>query len=253
MHNKIVLGKSLSSLLYCWRTQTRCLMKERPYVFRHDMELRDFDFSPFKADNPKHFLDNLIFAMSFTGLLLQAGNVSSIRQEGEGINVITKGNRRVSYKADEIIDFDREIDLYGVHDFFDIKQMSRHDGEEILDDDDFVSQINFYPSIRNSNTNTFDLVGTSTMTLEQSLDPDLGHGIAKIKILRMLKSAGLKGPYAMTYKDKRYYKKPKIQFHKRIKSQKFESLYSFGEVYNMEQIKGEPWKTLETLLKKEGT
>ena len=148
----------------------------------------------------------------------------------------------------KIIYFDKAIpDSLDVYDFFDTRSMRLHDKAEILDDDDFVRQINFYPSPRSSVAVTKDLVASSRMTTEQLLDPAYGNGIVRLKMLRMLKSEGITGPLSVKTEKKTYYKTPKIEFFKRVVSERTQPLYSFDEVFKLEQTKGEAWKMIEKL------
>ena len=179
------------------------------------------------------------------------GNVENIRVDDGNIKVITKGNRKIEIEADEVLSFDKRLKDYEVHDFFDSRAMRAHDLSEILDNtDDFIKKINFYLSPRASNGITKDFIGSSNLTHKQLLSPDYGPGIAKIKVMRMLKEAGLKGSLSQVYKGKEYYKNPKIEFYKRVVAQKYEPIYSFDTIYNMKQLEGKAWKTFETLKKK---
>jgi len=137
--------------------------------------------------------------------------------------------------------------MFDVYDFFDTRSMRVHNKTEILDSDDFVRQINFYPSPRSSVAVTKDLVTSSRMTPEQLLDPSYGNGIVRLKTLRMLKAEGITGPLSVKTEKKTYYKKPKIEFFKRVVSERTKPLYSFDEVYKLKQIEGEAWKMIEKL------
>ena len=248
---KVIIGGSIEAMMYAWRTQTKILVNDKKYVFRFDEKFFPTTFPDFDSENPKHLSSNLCFALSLGGLMSYGGNIENIRIDGDNIKVITKGNRKVEIQADEIIKFDKRLKDYHVYDFFDSRQMTAHDLLSIDDDtDEFIKKINFYKSPRSFNQATRDFIGSSTMTHNQLLSPDYGPGIAKIKVMRMLKSAGLKGPFSQVYKDKRYYKKPKIDFYKRVIAQMYEPLYNFNEIYNMKQEEGKPWKTFETLKKK---
>lgn len=238
-------------MLYAWRTQTKILVKEKKYVFRFGENFFPTIFPDFECDNPKHLSSNLSFALSLTGLMPYGGNIENIRIDKNLIKVITKGNRRVEIEADETVHFDKPLKNYWVYDFFDCRQMRSHDAEMLFDDtDEFIKKINFYASPRTSNVLTKDFIGSSTMTHEELLSPDYGPGIAKLKVMRMFKDAGLKGPFSQTYKGKDYFKRPKIDFHKRVVAQQYQPLHDFKTIYNMEQQQEKAWKTFETLKKK---
>ena len=249
----MIIGRSLSSLLYCWKTQTRCIIHEPIQPHRFDKEYCGYDFSFANANDSKELWVNLCFTMALSSLLLFPGNVESIREEDDGIAVITKGSRIKRLKTDSLTYFDEKIaDSFDVYDFFDTKLMRRHDRNELLDSDDFVSQINFYKSRRDS-VSTKDLVASSRMTREQLLDPSYGNGIAKIKVLRMLKSEGITGPLSVRTEKKTYYKNPKIEFFERVVSERSKPLHTFKEVFNMKQTEGEEWKMIQKLKARQTT
>lgn len=251
---KLIIGNSIEALLYAWRTETKIVSPSPGYVFRHDKLLVDYDFSFINAENPKQLYSNLIFVLSLNSLLLFQGNISSVREEPGEVVIITKGNRKITIIAEEVIHFDKKMSSHNVYDFFDVREMSSHNKKQIVDpDSNFVHQIDFYNSPRTAQSTHNDLVASSRMTSDDLLDPNLGQGIVKIKIARMLKSAGIEGKFAWQRKEKRYYKKPKIVFYKRVIAPTVETTMTFKDIYNLEQSKGRPWKMLETMRKKEGT
>ena len=251
--SKVIVGGSLESLLYAWRTQTPILIKDPHYVFRHDADLVGYDFSFIRARDPKELQKNLLFALSFTGLMICGARVENFRIDEDIINVYTSGNKTVPIKTEDIIKFDVPTGLYSVYDFFDVRQTSRHEVKKVVDDGDFVYQINFHRTPRTARGDHFDAIGASRMTQKQLLSPDYGQGIAMIKMIRMLKEAGVKGPFAMQKKGRRYYKRIKLDFFKREVCETLEAKYSFKEIYEMRQEEGEAWKTIETILRRKET
>ena len=241
--DNIIIGRSLTRLLYSWKTQTKCLIKDPEYVFKFDKRYEGYDLSFLNAKNPNELWSNLCFVMSLSSLLLFPSNVASYRFDDNILTVITKGNKRVEIGTSNLQEFDMDTEYHGVYDFFDVKELSPHDTSRIEDHTDFIGQLDFY---RFSGT-TRGLVGSSRMTQQQLLDPDLGQGIAKLKTLRMIKNAGLVGKFGREHKGKKYYKRPKIEFHKRVTTPLVQSQLTFDEVYKMPQTKGEAWKMIETL------
>ena len=243
----MIVGRSLSCLLYCWRTQARCIIANPIEPNRFDKDYSGYDLSFANAKDAKELWVNLCFSMAMSSLLLFPDNVESIREEDGGIAVITKGARIKKIKTNTLIYFDEEIkDSFDVYDFFDTKLMRKHQQYELLDSDDFVKQINFYKSPRDS-VPTKDLVASSRMTREQLLDPSYGNGIAKIKVLRMLKAVGITGPMSVRTEKKIYYKNPKIEFYERVVSGRTKPLHTFKDAYNMTQIEGEEWTMIQKL------
>ena len=249
--SKVIIGGSIEAMLYAWRTQTKILVQEKKYVFRFDEKFSSANFSDFDSANAKHLSSNLSFALAIGGLMPYAGRIDSIRSDGGDIKVMTRGNKKIEIQSDEVIYFEKDLPDYWVYDFFDSRQMTIHNLEQIFDDtDEFIKKINFYTSPRVMNATIKDFIGSSILNHKQLLSPDYGPGISKIKVMRMLKSAGLKGRYSQTYKNKRYYRNPKIEFHKRVVAQMYKPLYDFDYIYRMEQQEEKPWKTFETLKSK---
>jgi len=252
--SKIIIGGSIESMIYAWRTQTKILVKEKEYVFRFDEKFSTTVFPEFNCENGKHLSANLIFALSFTGLMPYSGNIESIRETDGALKVITKGNKKIEIEFEELIRFDNFGESYMVYDFFNTRSMTPTKLSHLIDtESNFVSQLNLYKSPRVDDGKTKDIVVSSRMSRKDLLSPDYGQGIALIKVHRMLKSAGIRGTFAWERKGKRYYKKPKLEFHKRIPSRVVKPAILFSEVYNMKQEEGAEWKILETLRKKAET
>tara|TARA_R100001509_G_C4811087_1_gene196433 strand:- start:540 stop:818 length:279 start_codon:yes stop_codon:yes gene_type:complete len=91
------------------------------------------------------------------------------------------------------------------------------------------------------------------MDENQLLSPDYGNGVVRVKALRMMRKAGLKGQLGMVKNGKEYYKQIKMDFHERKVVPRFKQLKTFKEVFEMKQAKEKPWKTFETLRFKQRT
>jgi len=217
------------------------------YINYFDDKYKALNLEEMKAGNAYQYWINLSFSMSFTSLLISPNNIESIREE-DGLVVTTKGSRLIRIPCDNVLYFDTPYDnSYDVHKYFNVRSCKSHGIERIDDDDNLVSRIDLYPSERKSVTTTKDLVSHSVMTREQLLDPDWGNGIVRLKTLRMMDSAGITGPLSMERGDKKYYKKPKIEFAKRVVSERVKPLYSIEEINAMEQVKGEAWTIVQKL------
>ena len=200
------------------------------------------------AKDPKELWVNLCFVMSLSSLFLFPDNIENIRETDTGLDVFTKGSKIKQIKTDSVQYFDQKLDnLLNVYDFFDTRSMRVHDKWEIEEEGLFANRINFYKSPRVDNGITKDFVVSSVMTPEELLDPDWGNGIVKIKALRMFASEGITGMISVKTEKKTYYKKPKIEFYKRVVSERWQPMLSFEEIYNMKQKKGEAWRMAQTL------
>ena len=245
----MIICRSLESLLYAWRTQQKCVVFNPCYINRFDDKYSVLNLEDFNADNAYEYWANLSFSMALTGLLLCPNNIENIRED-DGLVITTKGSKIFKPKTDVLRWLDKEEDIYDVYDFFDVRSSRLHDVSIIEDDEDLVRKINFFPSPRSCVVQTKDLVATSCMTHEQLLSPDWGNGIVRIKVMRMMQSSGITGPLSVRTETKTYYKKPKIDFYKRVVSKRMVPQYSLDEVVDMEQDKGEAWKTVQILKQK---
>ena len=244
----MIICRSLESLLYAWRTQQKCVVYDPTYINRHEDKYKVLDYENLNSCNAYEYWANLCFCMSMTGLLLCPNNIESLREDDGQLTLATKRSKIVKLNLDKITWFDTIVnDCYSVYDYFDVRSAKPHNISLINGDDHFVKKINFFPSPRIGANQTKDLVASSVMTREQLLSPDWGNGIVRLKVLRMMDSEGITGSLSVRTETKAYYKKPKINFYKRIVSDKITPLYSLKDIVEMKQIKGEPWKTIQIL------
>lgn len=250
--NKIIIGRTPSCLLYSWRTQTPCLLDKKLEFHPFDEEYEGLDFSEFNATNSDEMVVNLSFALGITGLLLQPNNVENIRID-EKIKVFTKGSRMVEYDAEPVYFDEKQTGLFNVFDSFFWRRGETHDLFEIKGEEP-IKKVVFYPSRRSRvKPCTKDVMVLSKMDENQLLDSDYGNGIVRISALRMMSERGLKGNFAHEVNGKRYYKAIKLEFDERKVTPIYEQMYSFKEVYEMEQRKERQWKMFETLRLKQKT
>jgi len=246
-HDQIIIGRTPSCLLFSWRTQTPCILTHDLTYHRCDPQFEDLDFSEFKTQDPVEALTNLSFAMSLTGLLLQPNNVQNIRID-DNINLITKNNRTIIYDAD-VVQFDgKQEKMFDVYDEFYWRRGSRHNVNVLTSRERFCRKIIFYSSRRPLvRPDTKDVTVASIMDENELLSPEHGNGMVRIKALRMMDSAGIKGQLGMVKNGKEYYKRIKMDFHAREVIPRFKQLKTFKEVFEMEQKQEKPWKMFETL------
>jgi len=248
----LIVGRTISSLLYAWRLQEKCILLE-PFLY-HPLseEFEGVDFSEFNVENGEEFTQNLLFIAGFTSTLLYGGNIAGFRPEDK--TVITKGNRRISINSDVEIFDAKNLGFNEVFDSFYWRSGQVHEKTLVKTEDNFCNRVVFYESSRNGvNKQTKDFTTISYLSDKQLLDPDYSQGIARLKTARIFKSEGLKGDYAWQRGDKKYYKSIKFDFVDRAVLPKVEQKMTFKEVYEMKQIKGEPWKMWKRLTSKEKT
>ena len=248
----MIIGRTITSLLYAWRLQKKCILVE-PFCF-HPLsdEFDGIDFSEFNVSNPQELLNNLLFTMGITNLLLHQGNVSSFREEDN--TIITKHNTRIQIKEEvEIFDL-KPTGMNQVFDEFYWRSGTPHDNLLFETEDELCSRIHFYQNKRLKVKNVVkDFTVVSNLSENQLLDADYGNGIVRIKTARIFKQRGLKGEFSWQRGETKYYRKIKFDFVGREVLPRIEQKLSFKEVYNMKQKEGKEWIMWKRLMSKEKT
>ena len=252
INEPVVVGKTISALLYAWRLQRKCVLLE-PFLY-HPLseEFENIDFSEFNVENGEQFTQNLLFISSLTSNLLHAGNISGLRLDEK--RIITKGNRRLTLNSDVEIFDAKNTGFNEVFDSFHWRSGQSHNKTELRTNDNFCKRVVFYKTKRNGvNRRTKDFTTASYLSDKELLDADYGQGMARLKTARIFKYEGLRGESAGSRGDKTYYKSIKFDFANREVLPRVEQKMTFEEVYKMKQVEGEPWKMWKKLISKEKT
>jgi len=89
---------------------------------------------------------------------------------------------------------DFEIEKYRVFDWFAVKSGMKHNHDHFYDDSEFVKKIYFYLSPRIAGNKQYkDLVAESFLTKKQLNDIEYSDSISRLKILHIMRNAGIKG------------------------------------------------------------
>ena len=258
-YNDLNIGRTLTCLLHSFKTETACILTDPSPPFKFDKHISEYDFTflGIEPSNPQQAWDRLCFLLSMSGLLLFPNNISNARMSEDIVEVITNNNQKIIIECENINVFDNdETGWYYVYDYFDWRSGSFHEHSQVDDsDDNFIKKIIFYSSERDRvNNNVKDLVGVSYLRDDELEDLEVSPVYSRLKMLRMMKEAGIKG--RITGYDKRgigTYTSPIIEFNKRIIKSDFKPTISFNEVYNMPTEQGYTWKLLEKIIQSTST
>ncbi len=258
-YDNLNIGRTLTCLLHSFKTETACILTDPSPPFKFDEHVSQYDFSflGIEDSNPQQAWDRLCFLLSMSGLLLFPNNISNARMSDNIVEIITNNNQKIIIECENINVFDNdETGWYYVYDYFDWKSGSLHDQEYIDDlDDNFIKKIIFYSSERDRvNNNVKDLVSVSYLRDDELQDPDVSPVYSRLKILNMMKSAGIKG--RITGYNSRgigTYTSPVIEFNKRVVKPDFKPTMSLLDVYNMPTEQGYTWKLLEKIIQSTST
>ena len=209
--DKLVIGTDLAALIYAY-------LNNLPFIFKEIVEPTPFEFLPtdfpmqlfghqkteiemsslggsIKFGTPKLELWNrLVFVMSCSGLLPFSLKDVTTREEGGTLIVKTK-SRNYKYEVGEVIKFNNAYHKYTVYDWVNIRSCGKNELEYVKTDDNFVSELFFYPSERNgTKQGDNDLLIISDLTEAQTKTFDYGETMTRIRAKVLLHEMGIRGP-----------------------------------------------------------
>ena len=199
--NKLNFGGSLECLLHSFLNDEQVLLIERLYPF----ELETFDYSEsikfLGYDNKRKIYksemwDRLTFLMSMTGQIIMPNIVKTNRKEKNKITLITEHNKRIVVNFEEGVVFeDVDYDNVNVYDWFHVRSGNNHQYNIIEDPQySFVHTLHFYrPNRVGSNSNKKDVCAASYMSKNELSSPYSTESMARLKALKMMKNAGIRG------------------------------------------------------------
>jgi len=224
-YDEIVIGKTLSSLIYSYFNEVPVFFVEQKKPFMYDF-FREKDMVEKLQVNPTSFRMNgpaltkivgnpkypiyarLNFILSMSGLIPTSDKATSIRlTDDNSLKVTLESSKIIKIKFNKARIFDdtkiqgldipnKKVDMFQVIDWVDVKSGTKHEFDVILTPDKFVKEVYFYPSVRipgSVASNKKDLVSVSYLTSNQIKDFEYSDTYAKFKIKHLMKEAGIKG------------------------------------------------------------
>ena len=226
--NKVVIGNNLDAILYAYKTNSHILLNDVASIFSFDAILHEIDLGDVKFASGSNKLEvwkQVSYMLNMRGLNPFGGEIESIRlnlEENE-ISIFSKFFSRQILRFSTLHVFDTEkvhglpipdIEAtgYRVFDWFAVKSGTKHDYDCLEDNSDLVKKIHFYLSPRIAGNKQYkDLVAESLLTKKQLGNVDYSDSISRLKVLHMMKEAGIKG----TSNGNNYHLPLKIELQKR--------------------------------------
>lgn len=210
VYNKVVIGGSLSALIYANKTSSCFIDNAVDSIFPFDTIIHPVDLGSirFAKGAPKLKVhDHLSYLLNVRGLSPFGKSVESIRLNLEKREMSISSNffrsKKLRFSDLHVFDTtnvhglpfeDFEIEKYRVFDWFAVRSGMRHEFDHIEGDSDFAKKIYFYLSPRiDGNKDKKDMVVESVMSEDQIRDVDHSDSIVRLKALNMMKDAGIKG------------------------------------------------------------
>ena len=247
-HSTVVNGSGINSLLYCFRTETPLLMQRFQGPFYFEETEGDFSFIGLGEGSTRTeaLWNRIYFLLCMSGLIINPLPTQNIRIEDNEIIYVTTGNRKVIVEIDEMIEFEKEQEKYLVYDWFDVKSGAKHEFDHLEDSKNFFVQfLRFYPSMRRNVRRAKDVVAISNLTKDDLVDFNYSEGMARLKTIKMMKEAGIRGKSnGISKAGYKLHYAVKLEHSHREAFPKMEYKMSVEEILNLEQSK-DPMKFLE--------
>ena len=215
--DKIIIGSDLDAVLFANKTSSCILFNNMASIFPFDTIDNEISMGQLtfrKGTATKDVYERLSYELNLKGLNFLSAGLESIRVNliDREISISSKffPTKYLRFKSLHIFDTDNvhglgipdfKIQGYRVFDWFSVKSGMSHKYDKLQSESDFVKQIYFYISKRISGNKRYkDLVSESFLSMEQLKQVEYSDSIARLKIMNMMNSAGIKG----TSKSKSY-------------------------------------------------
>tara|TARA_R110000824_G_scaffold160957_2_gene335956 strand:- start:2418 stop:3299 length:882 start_codon:yes stop_codon:yes gene_type:complete len=225
-YDKIVIGSSLTAVLYAFNNNYPIFFAEERRPFRFDYLESDQDLASLKISGPEKSLttfggvklvgqpkellwERLLFLLALNGNAPLSNLCHSIRYDGNRVVCSNEYSKIMEFKFNECIYFgddkstgfatQKGLDehIYICYDYIAFNRGGKHEVDHIHTGDDFVSEIWFYPSDRiDGNTPVKDACAVSILNEEQLLNFDYSQTMARFKVIHEMENRGLKGRFS---------------------------------------------------------
>ena len=248
-YDKVVIGSSLTAILYAFNNNYPVFFAEECRPFRFDyldpsVQLEALKMAPARpakslttfdgvklVGHAKELLwERLLFLLSVDGKAPLSNLCHSIRYDGDRVVCSNEYSKIMEFKFNECVYFgdakstgftaQKELDEhnYICYDYIAFNRGGKHEVDYIHTTDDFVSEIWFYGSDRiDGNTPVKDACAVSILSEEQLLNFDYSQTMARFKVIHEMENRGLKGRFSGDYTKAgkpKYYKFRTTSLHR---------------------------------------
>ena len=222
-YNEVVIGSTLSAVLYAFNNKLPLICSTFNAPFRFDYLNAEIDLSPLKIENITRELtthnetltvgiskevlwERLLFLMGMAGQAPLSTFCESIRHNGKSLICSNEYSKIAEIQFQKIYYFGDEHctglvtektvanPLYTCYDWIAFNRGGKHEIDLIETTDDFVNKIWFYPTDRiDGNSAVKDACLVSTLTREQLLQFDYSQTMARFKMIAEMRTRGMRG------------------------------------------------------------
>ena len=221
-YDTVVIGGNLPAFIYAYTNSLPIVFVDGKPPFEFD-EIDDLDFEALglqysynkgrkyseryggKEKRHLRLWERIGFLLGVAGLMPVSSYAESIRIQDNQLRIATERQRTTKINFNKLVIFDdekvsgltattkQEKGKNRVIDWFNVRSGCNHSVVHLVDADDFINKVIFYPTKRSENRKLKDLYAESYLTDEQLTDFDYSETMARFKILKMMKTAGMRG------------------------------------------------------------
>jgi len=251
-YDKIVIGSSLSAVLYAFNNNYPIFFAEERRPLRFDYLEPELELSCLKipgaakslttfngekeVGNSKESLwERLLFLLSMNGKVPLSNLCQSMRYDGNTLTCFNEYSKIMEFSFNDCIYFGDnkssgvavekglDEDKYICYDHIAFNKGGKHQIDYIETSDNFVREIWFYSSDRiDGNTPVKDACALSILNKEQLLEFDFSETMARFKVVYEMESRGMKGLFAHGYTtagNPKHYKFRTTSMHRQTRKQ----------------------------------
>ena len=255
---KLNVGGSLECLLHSFINDEQVLLLNPIYPFElselpYHGNLRFLGYESNRAIRKSEMWDRLTFLLSMSGQIIFPNTVKTFRSDKNRFVLVTEFNKRITVVADEVVAWEEQLDgRVNVYDWFHVRSGNNHQYNRITDHRyDFVHTLHFYPANRiGSNGVMKDACAESVLSTEDLSTPDFAEGIARLKVLKMMKDAGIRGQsngYAKNGTQLHY--AVKIEHTHREVMHDYQPVRDISDILCDERREGKAWNLAKRLFR----
>ena len=206
--DRIVVGGCIRSLLYAFFHELPIIFVRPHPPFRFD-DFPDCDVGALGLERKERtqleVWERLVFLLGLSGKMPINSRDNKLRIV-DNVLTVTSGNAATKFNFNKLVIFDdeqvkglprvkrEEKKKNTVFDWVNVRSGCNHDIPHLVDNEGFfVNKIIFYPTERSDNKKHKDLVAISHLTDQQLQDFDFSDTMARFKIIKMMKEAGIRG------------------------------------------------------------
>ena len=256
--DELILGGSLESLLYAYKTETPIIIDKPRRPFELDMAPSELDWS-FLGYKPEtdvgslRLWERLSFLLSLSGLLLFPNSIENITEHHNRLVIVTHNMRKLEVTFNKLRKFDTNFTNYAwVYDWFAVRSGGKHDIDFLEDEEYLAHKLIFHPSQRIGVRSSKDVVAVTYLKIDDIFEMEYSEPYVSLKTRRMMKEAGIVGTSKGFNKYRnRVFEPIRIEHMHRERKEQIIPHMTLGQIMGMPTItEGKLWNMTTSLFKR---